>query len=141
MDVSPAMVRSLLDARYLEKSRLLDKYYLLAVDMTGHLFLGDHPSPFAKSCLTQTAQDGRTLYYRPDCHGKAEAKRVFASLRNLAHDLLESLRRDLAPDPHQQWLNAPIQIRLDSSSPLPYFPGLLCVHTTHIRTAPHRAPS
>ena len=51
------------------------------------------------------------------CQGKADVKRVFGSLRNLAHTLLESFRRDAATDPdqHYTFLNAPIQIRLDTS--------------------------
>jgi hypothetical protein len=65
-----AMVRALLEARRLEKFRLLGKYYLLAVDMSGHLYLGDQPSAFTEGCLTQTAGDGRTLYYRPVSEAK-----------------------------------------------------------------------
>jgi len=51
------------------------------------------------------------------CQGKAEVKRAFGSLRNLAHALLESFRRDATTDPdqHNRFLNAPIQIRLDTS--------------------------
>lgn len=65
-----AMVRGLLEARRLEKFRLLDKYYLVAVDMSGHLYLGDRPSEFTEGCLTQQTEDGRTLYFRPVCEAK-----------------------------------------------------------------------
>jgi len=65
-----AMVRGLLEARRLEDFRLLDQYYLVAVDMTGHLYLGDRPSAFTQGCLTQTIPDGRTLYYRPVVEAK-----------------------------------------------------------------------
>jgi hypothetical protein len=65
-----AMVRALLEARRLEKFRLLDRYYLLAADMSGHLYLGDRASAFTEGCLTQTAEDGPTLYYRPVCEAK-----------------------------------------------------------------------
>jgi hypothetical protein len=68
--IPQAMVRALLEARRLETFRLLDKYYLLTVDMSGHLYLGDRPSPFTKGCLTQKAEDGRLLYYRPVCEAK-----------------------------------------------------------------------
>ena len=68
--ICQAMVRALLEARRLEAFRLLDKYYLLTVDMSGHLYLGDRPSAFTKGCLTQQAEDGRTLYYRPVCEAK-----------------------------------------------------------------------
>jgi len=68
--VPQAMVRALLEARRLEAFRLLDRHYLLTVDMSGHLYLGDAPSEFTAGCLTQTTEDGRTLYYRPACEAK-----------------------------------------------------------------------
>ena len=68
--VPQALVRQLLETRRLESFRLLGKYYLVTVDLTGHLYLGDTPSPFTEGCLTQTAEDGRTLYYRPVCEAK-----------------------------------------------------------------------
>ena len=64
------MVRSLLEARRLESFRFLGLYYLVVVDMSGHLYLGTEPSEFTKGCLTQQTPDGRTLYYRPVCEGK-----------------------------------------------------------------------
>lgn len=69
-EVPQAMVRALLEARRLERFRLLDTYYLVTVDLSGHLYLGDSPSSFTEGCLTQTSQDGRTLYYRPVCEAK-----------------------------------------------------------------------
>ena len=68
--VPQAMVRALLEARRLETFRLLGKYYLLTVDMSGHLCLGDAPSPFTQGCLTQRTEDGRAVYYRPVCEAK-----------------------------------------------------------------------
>jgi len=64
------MARALLESRRLEEFRLLDRYYLLALDMSGHLYLGEAPSRFTEGCLTQTTEDGRTLYYRPVCEAK-----------------------------------------------------------------------
>ena len=64
------MVRTLIESRRLEKFRLWDQYYLVAADMSGHLYLGDQPSAFTEGCLTQTAEDGRTLYYRPVMEAK-----------------------------------------------------------------------
>jgi hypothetical protein len=64
------MVRDLLEARRLEDFRLLGKYYLLTCDLSGHLYLGDRATDFTQGCLTQTAEDGRTLYYRPVCEAK-----------------------------------------------------------------------
>jgi hypothetical protein len=68
--VPQSMVRAVLEARRLEPFRLLDKYYLITTDMTGHLYLGDTPSAFTEGCLTQETEDGRTLYYRPVCEAK-----------------------------------------------------------------------
>ena len=65
-----AMVRDLLEARCLEDFRLLRRYYLLTVDLSGHLYLGDRPSAFTEGCLTQKTEDGRTVYYRPVCEAK-----------------------------------------------------------------------
>ncbi len=58
------MVRSLLVARRLERFRLLGSDYLVTLDGSGHLALGDSPSAFTEGALTQTLADGRTLYYR-----------------------------------------------------------------------------
>ena len=68
--VPQAMVRALLEARRLEPFRLLNKYYLATIDLSGHLYLGDTPSSFTAGCLTQKTEDGRTLYYRPVCEAK-----------------------------------------------------------------------
>jgi hypothetical protein len=68
--VPQGMVRDLLEARRLEDFRLLGRYYLLTCDLSGHLSLGDRASDFTRGCLTQTAEDGRTLYYRPVCEAK-----------------------------------------------------------------------
>jgi len=68
--IPQAMVRSVLEARRLEDFRLLGKYYLLTCDLSGHLYLGDRASEFTEGCLTQTTEDGRTLYYRPVCESK-----------------------------------------------------------------------
>ena len=64
------MVRALLESRRLEGFRLLDRWYLVAVDLSGHLYLGNTRSAFTEGCLTMTAEDGRTLYYRPVCEAK-----------------------------------------------------------------------
>ena len=68
--IPQAMVRDLLEARRLEGFRLLGRYYLLTCDLSGHLYLGDRSSDFTEGCLTQTTDDGRTLYYRPVCEAK-----------------------------------------------------------------------
>lgn len=64
------MGRALLEGRRLEKFRLLDAYYLVAVDLSGHLYLGDRASAFTEGRLTHETEDGRTLYYRPVCEAK-----------------------------------------------------------------------
>jgi len=68
--IPQAMVRALLESRRLEGFRLLGRYYLVTFDLSGHLYLGDTPSQFTAGCLTQTTEDGRTLYYRPTCESK-----------------------------------------------------------------------
>jgi len=68
--VPQAMVRALLQARRLEAFRLLGRYYLLTVDLTGHLYFGNTPSKFTERCLTLTTEDGRTLYYSPALEAK-----------------------------------------------------------------------
>jgi len=68
--IPQAMVRDLLEARRLEDFRLLGRYYLLTVDLSGHLYLGERPSAFTQGCLTQTTEEGRTFYYRPVCEAK-----------------------------------------------------------------------
>jgi len=49
--------------------------------------------------------------------GKKDVKARLGSLRNLAADLLEALRRDPLPAPHEleAFLASPIQVRLDTS--------------------------
>jgi hypothetical protein len=62
--VRTELVRSLIQKRRLEASRLLGRYYVVAVDGSGHLALGHEPSAFTADCLTRRLPDGRTLYYR-----------------------------------------------------------------------------
>lgn len=64
------LVRQLLEGRHLEKFRLLGRHYLLALDGTGCLVLGNHSTPFTDGCLTQTLANGETLYYRPVLEAK-----------------------------------------------------------------------
>jgi len=76
--IAQEMVRALLEARRLEPFRLLGKYYLATVDLSGHLYLGDAPSSFTEGCLTQKAEDGRTLYCRPVCEAKLITRTALA---------------------------------------------------------------
>jgi hypothetical protein len=87
-----ALVRSLIERRMLEGSRLLDTDYLVTLDGTGHLALGDAPSRFTEGCLTQTLADGRTLYYRY----VLEAKLVSATslALSLGTEFVENVRRE-----------------------------------------------
>ena len=64
------LVRQLLEGRHLEKFRLLGCDYLVALDGTGCLVLGNRPTAFTKGCLTQTLANGETLYYRPVLEAK-----------------------------------------------------------------------
>jgi hypothetical protein len=96
-----AMVRTLLETRRLEKFRLLDQYYLVAADMSGHLYLGDQPSAFTQGCLTQTAEDGRTLYYRPVMEAKLVTRTGLAL--SMGTEFVENVpRKGQSPDRYKQ---------------------------------------
>lgn len=63
------MVRELLRKRCLERFRLFDRYYLIAIDATGYL---SSRKPHCDRCLRETLSNGVTLYY----HAALEAKLV-----------------------------------------------------------------
>ena len=63
------MITRLLRMKSLSSFRLLDKYYLVAVDGTGHLAFADRHCPY---CLTKE-KDGKIIYYY---HNVLEAKIV-----------------------------------------------------------------
>ena len=66
------MVNRLIRMKALEKYRLLGKYYMIAVDGTGHLVYKERHCPH---CLTKE-KDGKVLYYY---HNVLEAKLVTAT--------------------------------------------------------------
>lgn len=66
------MVRKLIRMKCLEKFRLLGKYYLIAIDGTGHLVSKER---HCDHCLVQK-KDGKVLYYY---HNVLEAKLVTAN--------------------------------------------------------------
>ena len=92
------MVRALVEARRLEKFRLLDRYYLVTADMTGHLVLGDRPSDFTDGCLTQTLENGRTVYFRPVCEAKLVTRTGLAL--SLASEFVENVPRKNRSEEH-----------------------------------------
>jgi hypothetical protein len=67
--VAPAMVNRLLRGRKLEHYRLLGAYYRIAIDGTGIFSSRERHCPF---CLTQTHDNGTTIYY----HLALEAKLI-----------------------------------------------------------------
>lgn len=69
--VVTGMTSTLIRRKLLERHRLLDQYYLVAIDGTGVLTFPERHCP---QCLTRTHQ-GRTTYYHP----VLEAKLVTAS--------------------------------------------------------------
>jgi len=105
--VPQAMVRALLEARRLEAFRLLDRYYLVTMDLSGHLYLGDTPSEFTVGCLTQTTEEGRTLYYRPVCEAKLVTRTGLAL--SLGSEFVENFD---APSPDVQDSELPAAERL-----------------------------
>ena len=64
------LVAWLIEARRLEKFRLLGRHYLITLDGTGFLVLGNEPTPYTEGCLTTTLSNGETLYYRPVLEAK-----------------------------------------------------------------------
>jgi len=72
------LVRRLIEARRLEKFRLLDRDYLVTLDGTGHLVLGERPTRFTEGCLSQTLANGETLYYRPVLEAKLVTRKGLA---------------------------------------------------------------
>ena len=63
------MINRLIRMKCLTAFRLLDKYYMVAIDATGHLVFKDRHCPY---CLTKK-KDGKILYYY---HNVLEAKLV-----------------------------------------------------------------
>jgi hypothetical protein len=61
------MVRRLLRKRCLERFRLFDRYYLVAIDGTGYL---SFRKPHCPECLRETLSHGVTLYYHPVLEAK-----------------------------------------------------------------------
>lgn len=61
------MVRRLLRKRCLERFRLFDRYYLVAIDATGYL---SFRKPHCDRCLRETLFHGVTLYYHPALEAK-----------------------------------------------------------------------
>lgn len=72
MDLRTAMIRRLIRQKCFEKDRLLDRFYRIAIDGTGHLTFAQR---HCAGCLTHS-HDGRVLYYY---HSVLEAKLVTRS--------------------------------------------------------------
>lgn len=91
-ELRTGLLRCLIERRMLEGSRLLGTYYLVALDGTGHLALGEAPSRFTEGCLTQKLPNGGTLYYRY----VLEAKLVSASslALSMGTEFVENPRRE-----------------------------------------------
>jgi len=109
--------RSPIERRQLEKFRLLETDYLITLDGTGHLALGDRPSRFTEGCPTQALSNGGTLYYRP----VLEAKLVTRSGLALSIDteFLENIPRQGRSD-EQYKHAAALALRPVSGPPGPW---------------------
>jgi len=83
------MVETLLRRKVLYPYRLLDRYFLVAIDGTGQLTFRTRHCPH---CLTRTLKDGTILYYHP----VIEAKLVTAT--GLALSVMTEFIEN--PDPH-----------------------------------------
>jgi hypothetical protein len=91
-ELRTALVRGLLERRMLEGFRLLGTDYLFTLDGTGHLVLGDTPSPFTEGCLTQKLPNGGTLYYRYVLEAKLVAATSLAL--SVGTEFVENVRRE-----------------------------------------------
>lgn len=66
-EVVTKMVERLIRKKVLDSSRLLDRYFLIAIDGTGTLTYGERHCPH---CLTKTHKSGKTTYYHPVLEAK-----------------------------------------------------------------------
>ena len=66
-EIRVQMARSLLRMRALEKFRLLNRYYLVAIDGTRMLSFSER---HCDHCLTTTLTNGQTIYYHPVLEAK-----------------------------------------------------------------------
>jgi hypothetical protein len=69
------MVETLIRHKVLYPYRLLDRYYLIAMDGTGMLTF---PQRHCPHCLTRVLRDGTTLYYHPVLEAKVVTPNGFA---------------------------------------------------------------
>lgn len=67
-DIRSDMVQRLIRMKVLEKHRLLDRYYLVAIDATGTV---SYTERHCEHCLTRTSKKtGKTTYYHPILEAK-----------------------------------------------------------------------
>ena len=77
--------RELIRSRALERFRLLDKFYLVALDGTGFLTFSDRHCPH---CLTRKLSNGQTQYYHPVLEAKLVCENGFVF--SLATEFIEN---------------------------------------------------
>jgi len=96
-DLRTLVMRALLRGRCLERFRLLDTYYLIAVDGTGCLSFTERHCPH---CLKRT-KDGKVLYYY---HPVLEAKLVTSNgmAFSIATEFIENERPDVSKQDCEQ---------------------------------------
>lgn len=74
--VRTEMVRLLIRKKVLQNQRLLDQFYMVAVDATGHVTFNERHCP---KCLWKTSSTtGKTLYYHPVLEAKLITPAGFA---------------------------------------------------------------
>lgn len=91
-EVVSGMVRKIIASKVLDRFRLLDKYFVVAVDGTGTL---SFPRRHCRHCLTRT-YNGKTIYY----HSVLEAKLVTSN--GLALSLMTEFVENPGPKPKKQ---------------------------------------
>jgi len=91
-EVPCRMVETLIRKKVLYRHRLLDRYFLIAIDGTGTLTFPERHCPY---CLTRT-QNGKTIYYHP----VLEAKLI--TLNGLAFSIMTEFIENPSKNPTKQ---------------------------------------
>jgi len=118
------MVRSVLRSRALERFRLLNRFYLVAIDGTGFLSFRRRHCPH---CLEQKHPDGRHYYYHP----VLEAKLVCENGLALSVDS-EFIQNTDGPDPQDCELKAFYRLLPRLRTQLPRLPICLLLDALYL---------
>ena len=91
--IAPNMIKVLIRNRVLERYRLFDKYYMIAIDATGWM---SFDKPHCDNCLRKTHKSGKVTYY----HMVLEAKLVTTT--GMALSIATEFVENMDPDATKQ---------------------------------------